>query len=343
MRPAVSNKGRYRSYAGKISKGQIKKNGRHCIHTKNAQGKQEAFILARLVKLTFHGPPDDPTKIDVGHMDNDKTNDELDNLEWQTRQENVKQAMKDPKRSRTKVPPSKEVLYRRKGTTEWTKFDTASALATELGYKTTGVVSELANGNRDHPVHEVRYVEQPDLEGEEWREAVGYDGIRVSNMGRIEYKTGKRSYGSDSEEYKAFQSRQGFIFVHALVMLTFVGPRPDSHDIDHNNGDKHDNRLSNLQYMTRKENNAKRNIDHSLSAKSRGKPVLATKDGVTTRYNTTSEAANDLKLKQSTIAYNADHGKSHGGYLFAREEEETIEGEEWRELTEEILALAKRL
>lgn len=277
-------------------------------------------------------------------MDNDKSNDELDNLEWQTHRENMQQAMRDPKRSRTNTPTSKEVLYRRKGTTTWTKYVSATALSKALGYKTNGVVSEIANGNRTHSVHEVRYVEQPDLEGEEWRDAVGYDGIRVSNMGRIEYQSGKRDYGSDLQEYKGFQSKQGFIMVHALVMLTFVGERPGGFDVDHINGDKHDNRLANLQYLTRVKNNAKRTIDHSLSAKSRGKPVWATKDGVTTRYTSVSEAARVLGLKQGTIAYNADRGKSHGGYLFHREQEEedVLEGEVWCDLTNEVLTLAKR-
>ena len=161
-------------------------------------------------------------------------------------------------------------------------------------------------------------------------------------MGRIEYQTGKRDYGSDITAYKAYQCRANFIMMHTLVMLTFVGPRPEGMDIDHLNADKHDNRLSNLQYVTRTENLARRSVDHGLAAKARGKPVLATKDGVTTRYDTTSEAARELDLKQGTIAYNADHGKSHGGYLFSREQEEAIEGEEWRDLTEKILALAKR-
>ena len=89
MRPAVSNKGRYRSYSGKISKGQLRKqDGRHYVQTTNAQAKHVTYVLARLIKLAFHGPPDDPAKIDVGHLDHDKANDELDNLEWRTHQQN---------------------------------------------------------------------------------------------------------------------------------------------------------------------------------------------------------------------------------------------------------------
>lgn len=42
--------------------------------------------------------------------------------------------------------------------------------------------------------------------------------------------------------------------VHALVLLAFVGPRPDGFDILHMNHVPTDNRLSNLRYGTRSEN-----------------------------------------------------------------------------------------
>lgn len=344
MRPAVSNMGRYRSYSGKISKGHLRKqDGKNHVGITNAQGKLVNYVLARLVKVAFHGRPEDATKTCVVHLDHDKTHNMLSNLEWQTPHKSSKHTLRAPNRNACKELTEKEVLYRRKGTTEWTNYSSLSALAKFLGYKSVGAVSEIANNKRVHSEHEVRYVEQTDLEGEEWRNAVGYDGIRVSNMGRIQYQTGKRGFGSESSGYKAYQSRNGFIMMHALVMQTFVGPRPDGLDVDHINQDKHDNRVANLRYITRAGNTANRDIDHSLAAKARGKPVLATKDGVTTRYDSTCEAARALGLNPGSIAYNADLGKSHGGYLFEREEGgASLEGEEWTELSDWMLKCAKR-
>lgn len=43
--------------------------------------------------------------------------------------------------------------------------------------------------------------------------------------------------------------------VHSLVALAFIGPRPDGHDVAHLNGDGGDNRLENLAYATRSDNN----------------------------------------------------------------------------------------
>jgi hypothetical protein len=42
--------------------------------------------------------------------------------------------------------------------------------------------------------------------------------------------------------------------VHSLVMLTFVGARPEGAWINHRNGNKSDNRLENLEYCSPKQN-----------------------------------------------------------------------------------------
>jgi hypothetical protein len=41
------------------------------------------------------------------------------------------------------------------------------------------------------------------------------------------------------------------IRVHTLIMMLFVGPRPEGMEVAHNNGDPSDNRLENLRYDTR--------------------------------------------------------------------------------------------
>lgn len=48
--------------------------------------------------------------------------------------------------------------------------------------------------------------------------------------------------------------------VHVLMMASFVGPRPEGQVINHIDGNKHNNRLDNLEYCTNKENE-----HHSLS------------------------------------------------------------------------------
>jgi hypothetical protein len=49
--------------------------------------------------------------------------------------------------------------------------------------------------------------------------------------------------------------------VHMLILLTFVGPRPQGHQARHRDGTRTNNRLDNLSWATSKENHADR-IEH---------------------------------------------------------------------------------
>lgn len=49
---------------------------------------------------------------------------------------------------------------------------------------------------------------------------------------------------------------------HSIIMKVYVWPRPSWYDINHKNWNKQDNRLQNLEYITRKEN-----IKHSFKNK----------------------------------------------------------------------------
>lgn len=109
-------------------------------------------------------------------------------------------------------------------------------------------------------------------EPEEWREVPGYEGIyEVSDQGRVRtlvtrvrgYKAGTLlRQGTSADGYKTvtlIKNNTGWCtYAHRLVMLAFVGESKGL-DVNHKNGIKDDNRLENLEYVTRAEN-----IRHSL-------------------------------------------------------------------------------
>lgn len=88
---------------------------------------------------------------------------------------------------------------------------------------------------------------------------VGVDGYEVSDAGDV--RLGEKTLSSRLlKGYPgvslagAPRSRRTFT-VHSLVMAAFVGPRPSpSHQVNHKNGIKTDNRLCNLEYVTSAEN-----------------------------------------------------------------------------------------
>lgn len=69
-------------------------------------------------------------------------------------------------------------------------------------------------------------------------------------------------------------SRKGAIPVHELVMLAFVGPRPEGMEIDHIDKNRVNNKLSNLRYLSISEN--RRQAKHDVPHKYLGRYCKAT-------------------------------------------------------------------
>lgn len=97
-----------------------------------------------------------------------------------------------------------------------------------------------------------------------WKEIPGQDGrYEVSDHGQVRSLMFNKSNKarllklcSDGRGYVTVQLRYRRRYtVHRLVMLAFVGERPiETPHINHKNGIKTDNRLENLEYVTRSQN-----------------------------------------------------------------------------------------
>ena len=94
---------------------------------------------------------------------------------------------------------------------------------------------------------------------EEWRSVDGWGGwYEVSSLGRVRRTlTGDLLTTYESRRYLAVTlsgPRKLCIKVHRLVALAFLGPRPEGLQINHLDGDRHNNRAENLEYISRKGN-----------------------------------------------------------------------------------------
>ena len=100
---------------------------------------------------------------------------------------------------------------------------------------------------------------------ERWLPVPGYEGLyEVSDQGAVmSLKKGRRPrklqwwrglYRTIQLFDKTGTGRAKGFYVHNLVLLAFVGPRPDGLVTRHLNGNPSDNRLSNLAYGTYSEN-----------------------------------------------------------------------------------------
>jgi len=100
---------------------------------------------------------------------------------------------------------------------------------------------------------------------ERWKPILGFEGLyEVSNWGRIrslakpnmpgqlmKQQLKKRGYLTVS---LSKENKRSNPFVHKLVAEAFIGQRPTGKQIDHIDGDKRNNILPNLHYVTAKQN-----------------------------------------------------------------------------------------
>lgn len=94
----------------------------------------------------------------------------------------------------------------------------------------------------------------------------------------------------------------------------------------------------------------KANIDHAKVGRTLGKPVLARRGEHVRRFNSVSHAAAALSkevgddVKQGTLNNHVSQRREWYGYawVYAQELEEADPDEEWRDLTDDVLRIAKK-
>ena len=121
----------------------------------------------------------------------------------------------------------------------------------------------------------LRDLSSPDLPGEVWRQAPGYEAYyEVSNKGRIRRiaeakgtRTGRATFGHNSRGYRYFSVHAGTkkfrqTAVHRLIAEAFLGPAPSpTHQVNHKDCDPTNNTVENLEWVTPVEN-----MRHAIAA-----------------------------------------------------------------------------
>ena len=68
-----------------------------------AGGKSRMFSVHRLVCTAFHDNPEN--KLDVNHINENKTDNRIENLEWSTRKENLNHGTRNERAAKTRSKP----------------------------------------------------------------------------------------------------------------------------------------------------------------------------------------------------------------------------------------------
>jgi len=172
------------------------------------------------------------------------------------------------------------------------------------------------------------------LDVEVWKKVKGFEKYEVSSEGRV------RSYNKTSKTYRILKPcvrnkkkkpddylrvyiKGAFYTLHELIAKTFEIPNPENKpEINHKNGIKTDNRIDNLEWVTRKEN-----INHSYSTglhktgkdHVQAKPLYVFKEGelVATLYG--NKEWKTFGLDQSSVNQCCRGERKHyKGYTFKK-------------------------
>ena len=344
----VSSEGRCRNSLGAISHGTCRASGycEVCIC-----GKQ--FKVHRLVAHAFLGPPPSEEAWQVNHIDGNGSNNQMDNLEWVSHSENMRHSYAtNPSRGNAGSKRARPVMIRPLASCNWTKYSSIKVAAEAL-CQLYATVRYRCHRNSQVDGYEYKYapLQQVELPGEEWRPMIDprsgrvVSGRMVSSQGRIKTKAGGISCGSSREDGYFFSQiivgsklQRRTEYVHRLVAVSFLGlpPSPDHSQINHKDGNKSNNAVKNLEYVTPAENIAHRFALSEGCNPTSSKAVLSRAYGTSeewTAHPSGTSAAEALGLHQSLVSACArSEQQQTGGCEFRFAEPEPHDGEVWRDV-----------
>ena len=302
----VSNLGQVRNKKTKRILREATQGGYKCVGLM-LNNKIISRRVHRLVAKEFIENPEN--KPQVNHIDKNRSNNIVSNLEWTTAKEN-------------NVHRSKGVIQTTNQNIKVWRLDKDTDEKIEMYNSLEEAGQWLVDNNYSNCLHTARtnisnvirkiqktsgtfkWVrnEQEHLENEEWRNIIidgeTIENYQISSMGRF-----KNSKGIIMENYKPHHS--GYIFcrvniekypLHRLVAFAFLENLENKQIVNHIDGNKTNNSVSNLEWCTIVENN-QHAIDTGLKKFYKRKIGQYTIDGeLVKEFNSIVEAVNETKI-----------------------------------------------
>lgn len=326
----VSNLGKVRNKKTKRILRQATQGGYKCVGLM-FNNKIKSLRVHRLIAKEFIKNLEN--KSQVNHIDKNRSNNIVSNLEWTTAKENKVH------RSTGVIQTTNQNIHVwrvDKETNEkiemYNSFEEAGQWLVDNNYSNCHHTARTNISNAVRGVYKLscgfKWIrnEQPNLENEEWRHVIingeTNENYQVSNMGRF-----KNSKGIIMENYKPHHS--GYIFcrvniekypIHRLVAFTFLENLENKPVINHIDGNKTNNSVNNLEWCTIAENNQHNHNVGLIKSYKRKIGQYDTDGKLVKEFNSIVEAVNETKI--GTIKH-VLHKKQNtaGGFIWKYSDE----------------------
>ena len=313
------------------------------------------WYVHRVVKLSFHGPPESDELWQVHHRDGNRANNALENLEYVSPSQNQLHAVALASTSggRSGQLHAKPLLWKAVGSQDWFRSPSIQVVANQLGI-CRHTISSSCRRNLPAKGFEFKFHDMDQVEvtmaGEEWRPMLDpssgaqVPGRLVSSLGRLgwEITTKRVSQGClCSSGYYRTALYGKPVPVHRLVALAFLGPPADRSQtqVNHKDLDKGNNAASNLEWVTAAENRAHFHANASVTRVAGLKPIRSraykSDDAWNWHASITSAAATLGLLTGGISNCILNKQRQHKGFEFRPAESpdtKSLPGEGWREV-----------
>ena len=344
----VSSHGRICNTRGTVTHGSFAASGYRAVKISGSH-----FFVHHLVVFAFHGPSQNPLAWQVNHLDGNRSNNHCSNLERVTRSQNMRHAYNDPSRKFAGPKLAKPVMLRAVGSQTWVTCSSIVEAAGQVGLS-PATVSKCCHTMSCSRGFEFCFAASQDesIPGEIWKDMLDprsgeiVPGRMISSIGRISFFDGRISSGhleksGYTSTWLTTTQRSGNELVHRLVAMSFLGPPPSPQhtQVNHLDGNKNNNAVENLEYVTPAENALHANAFRARKPRGDGKAVDSRRHGSNdcwVSHPSISSAARELGVWTGSISGCLKRAsKQAGGYEFRLPSAICVKefaDEEWRKV-----------
>ena len=295
---------------------------------------KKLFKVHRLVAILFI--ENSENKPEVNHKDKNKLNNNISNLEWNTRLENCQHRSIGLVYKSNKNKP---ILRLNKDTNEeleqYNSIEDAGKWAFENNltcnlHNGRNSIGNCVNGLSTISYgYKWKYVKNNTLDNEEWKEInllkLFGENINlnkkyfVSNLGRFKNSSGiiMNNYKVNGNGYIRVYINKKTFALHRLIALTFLENFENKEQVNHKDGNKLNNSIQNLEWVTNKENQIhkfQKGLGNNFTRKI-GQYDLS--GNYIREYNSIVLASKELNIGKSNISgVLTNNRKTAGGFIF---------------------------